>query len=140
MWSLRAGGNERRLGCSEPLEGRKCVRRPQLPQLSCGCPLPSGSLSLSPSSSSLPRFYLLSTRRMHTHRLKLPALSVGDLFSAESGTCLQVSRGHPDVHFLNANALDLLMQGRMRALGREASGGRVPVLPQIRSDQSLSRV
>ena len=35
------------------------------------------------------------------------------------------------MHFLNANALDLLMQGRMRALGREASGGRVPVLPLI---------
>lgn len=54
---------------------------------------------------------------------------VGDLsFQQKSGTCLKISRGHPDVHFLNANALDLLMQGRMRALGREASGGHVPIL------------
>ena len=80
--------------------------------------------------SSLPGFYLFSTRRMHTRGLKLPVLSVGDLsFQQKSGTCLEISRGHPDAHFLNTNALGLLMQGRMRALGREASGGRVPILP-----------
>ena len=50
-------------------------------------------------------------------------------FQQKSGTCLEISRGHPDAHFLNTNALGLLMQGRMRALGREASGGRVPILP-----------
>lgn len=44
-----SGREARRLGRSGPLEGRKCVPRPQLAQLSCGCPLPGGLLSLSPS-------------------------------------------------------------------------------------------